>query len=287
MSPLFAGKGGDPLGPPKSARVPVLLYHSVNDDPPGRFGPYAVSRHQFAAHLDELVALDVTTLTVGQLLAARAAGTDLPERTAVITFDDGFADFAAYAWPELAARGLATTLYVTTGTLDGTSDWLAPLGAGGQRMLSRQQIRELAAQGCEMGAHSVTHPELDCVPPAVARQEIEQSKTTLEQILGTAVTTFAYPHGYHDARVKELVVEAGYASAAAVKNALSPADDDVFALARVTVTADVDLDRFTDTLAGSGVPVGRAGEKLRTKVWRQARRRQHRRASTLTTKAAA
>ena len=258
--------------------VPVLLYHSVNDDPPGRFGPYAVSRRQFAAHLDELVARDVTTLTVGQLLAARAAGTALPERPAVCTFDDGV---AAYAWPELAARGLAATLYVTTGTLDGTSDWLAPLGAGGQRMLSRRQVRELAAQGCEMGAHSVTHPELDCVPAAVARREIEQSRTTLEQILGTAVTSFAYPHGYHDARVKELVVEAGYASAAAVKNALSPADDDVFALARVTVTADVDLDRFTDTLAGSGVPVGRAGERLRTKVWRQARRRRHRRAQAL------
>ena len=274
---VHQSRGRNPLGLRRSAAVPVLLYHSVNDHPPGRFGPYAVSRRQFADHLDQLVALDYTSVTVGQLLAARAAGTELPERTVVITFDDGFADFAAYAWPELAARGLATTLYVTTGTLDGTSDWLAPLGAGGQRMLSRRQVRELAAQGCEVGAHSVSHPELDCVPRPLARQEIEQSRTTLEQILGTAVATFAYPHGYHDARVKELVVEAGYASAAAVKNALSPADDDVFALARVTVTADVDLDRFTDTLVGSGVPVGRAGEKLRTKVWRQARRHQQRR----------
>lgn len=261
-----------------NSAVPILLYHSVNDEPPGRFGPYAVSRRQFAEQLDELVALGCTTLTVGQLLAARATGAELPERTVVLTFDDGFADFAAYAWPELAARGLATTLYVTTGTLDGTSDWLASLGAGGQRMLTRRQVRELADQGCEIGAHSVTHPELDCVPRSVASQEIAQSKTALEHVLGAAVTSFAYPHGYHDAGVKELVLEAGYASAAAVKNALSPADDDVFALTRVTVTADVDLDRFTDTLAGSGVPVGRAGEKLRTKVWRQARRTRHRRA---------
>ena len=91
------------------------------------------TRQQFAAHLDRLTTLGFTTLTVGELLAARATGMPLPERTAVITFDDGFADFAAYAWPELAARGLAATLYVTAGTLDGTSRWLAPLGAGGLR----------------------------------------------------------------------------------------------------------------------------------------------------------
>ena len=49
----------------------------------------------------------------------------------MITFDDGFADFADNAWPELTQRGLAATLYVTAGTLGGRSEWLAPLGAGG------------------------------------------------------------------------------------------------------------------------------------------------------------
>ena len=66
----------------------------------------------------------------------------------------------------------------------------------------------------------------------------------LEQLLGRPVDTFAYPHGYHDAAVaKELVVAAGYRSATAVRNALSPADDDRFALARVTVTSDFGADR--------------------------------------------
>lgn len=257
--------------------IPILLYHSVSDDPPEAFAPYAVSRRQFASHLNELTALGFTTLTVGQLLAARATGMPLPDRTAVITFDDGFADFAAYAWPELARRDLAATLYVTAGCLDGTSRWLAPLGAGGLPMLTRRQVVALAAEGCEIGAHSMTHPQLDCLPGKAAAAEIAQSKAVLEDVLGQPVNSFAYPHGYHDRTVRQLVVDAGFTSATAVKNALSPADDDVFALARVTVTADFDVDRLTDTLAGYGVPVGRRGERLRTRVWRQARRLRHRR----------
>ena len=41
------------------APVPILRYHSVSDDPPSGFAPYAVSRRQFAAHLDQLAALRV------------------------------------------------------------------------------------------------------------------------------------------------------------------------------------------------------------------------------------
>jgi hypothetical protein len=50
----------------------------------------------------------------------------------------------------------------------------------------------------------------------------------------------------------------------------------VFALARVTVTADFDVNRLTDTLIGRGVPVGRHRERLRTRLWRQVRRRSYR-----------
>jgi peptidoglycan/xylan/chitin deacetylase (PgdA/CDA1 family) len=257
--------------------VPILLYHSVSEVSPEGFAPYVVYPRQFAAHLDELTALGFTTLTIDQLLAARAFGMPLPERTVVITFDDGFADFATFAWPELVARDLTATLYVTAGTLDGTSRWLTPLGAGGLPMLTRRQVVQLAAEGCEIGAHSMTHPQLDCLPRAAAALEIAQSKAVLEDVLGRPVDSFAYPHGYHDRTVRQQVVDAGFTSAAAVKNALSPARDDTFALARVTVTADFDVDRLTDTLIGRGVPVGRRRERLRTRLWRQARRRTYRR----------
>jgi peptidoglycan/xylan/chitin deacetylase (PgdA/CDA1 family) len=248
--------------------VPILRYHSVSDDPPGASAPYAVSRWRFGAQLDTLVRLGFTSLTVGELLLARASGLPLPERTAVITFDDGFADFAANAWPELAERELTATLYVTAGQLGGTSSWLAPHGTGELAMLTRRQLVELAAQGCEIGAHSMTHPHLDCLPRTAAKREIGQSKRVLEHLLGRPVDSFAYPFGYYDAAVRQLVIDAGFRSAAAARNVLSPAGDDWFALARIPVTADFDLQRLTDLIPAPSATAGPAGKRPRHQRWR-------------------
>ena len=260
-----------------SGVIPILLYHSVSDQPTGQFGPYTVSRSQLASHLDQVASLGFSTVTVSELVAHRAAGVPLPERTAVVTFEDGFADFDN-AWPELTQRGLAATLYVTVGTLGGRSEWLAPLDAGDLPMLSQSQVVDLAADGCEIGAHSMSHPQLDCLPQPAAEAEIRDSKDVLEQALGRRVDTFAYPHGQYDKAVKDLVAAAGFGSAAAIRNALSSADDDPFALARVTITSDFSAEQVARVLTGRGAPTARPGERWRTRLWPQERRRRHQRA---------
>ena len=256
--------------PPETGAIPVLLYHSVSDTPAGKFGAFTVSRAQLAAHLDLMLEQGYQPITVRQLLDGLATG-QLPPRPVVLTFDDGFADFAANAWPLLTDRGLAATLYVTAGDLGGRSEWLASAGVR-LPMLTPREIADLAADGCEIGAHSMTHPHLDCLPHAVAYEEIRTSKDVLEQVLGQAVDTFAYPHGYHSRATKELVMAAGYRSATAVRNALSHADDDRYAIARVTVTSDFGPADIARVLTGTGVRTAGPREHWQTAVWRQARR---------------
>jgi len=252
--------------------VPILLYHSVADDPPNALVPYAISRRRFLAHLDTLTTLGVTTLTVGELLLARASGMVLPERTVVITFDDGFADFATHGWPALAERGFAATLYATTGRLGGTSTWL---GGGELPLLARRQLVDLARAGCEIGAHTMTHPQLDGLTRSAAAREITQSKRVLERLLGRPVDSFAYPHGRYDAAVRQLVIDAGFRSAAAVTDTPSPAGDDWFALARIRVTADFDVERLTDVVTAPSATAGQARRRARNPLWRRARRGPH------------
>lgn len=262
-----------------SSGLPILLYHSVQDHAPGSFGPWAVGRELFEDHMDMLVELGYTALSIEQLIASKHEAGSIGEKSVLVTFDDGFADFAANAWPVMKARGIPTTLYVTAGVLDGTSSWLEPLGAGQQPMLSAADVRELADDGVQIGAHSMTHPQLDCIDREQARDEIIQSKVALEQIVGRPVESFAYPHGYHDRTVKKMVIEAGFTSAAAVRNALSHAQDDPFALARYTVMGDCSVAKLEDVLAGRGIGIAKPSERGRTSAWRQVRRIRARRAS--------
>lgn len=261
-----------------SSGLPILLYHSVQDHAPGSFGPWAVGRKLFEDHMDMLVEHGYTALSIEQLMKAKHEASLLGEKTVLVTFDDGFADFSSNAWPVMKARGIPTTLYVTAGVLDGRSSWLEPQGAGQQPMLSAADVRELADEGVQIGAHSMTHPQLDCIDRELARDEIIQSKVTLEQIVGRSIDSFAYPHGYHDRAVKKMVVEAGFTSAVAVRNALSHAHDDEFALARYTVMGDCSVAKLEDVLAGRGIGIAEPSERWRTSAWRQVRRFRARRA---------
>src|SRR5262249_48703393 len=91
-------------------QVPILLYHSARDDPVLGIERWNVTPAVFRVHLDAIVDRGCHTMTVSEYAAKLAAAEPLPERTVLITFDDGFAGVGTSAVPELASRGLASTL---------------------------------------------------------------------------------------------------------------------------------------------------------------------------------
>lgn len=251
--------------------VPILLYHSISDDPPGWIAPYTVTPRTFGDHLKLIADSDRTVLTVSGLRAALTGRTELPARPLVLTFDDGFADFATAA-ATLAGAGMPSTLYVTTGALRGRGSRPAGLMLPPARMLDWSQLAGLAAQGVEIGAHTHTHPQLDTLGPEAVRDELDRCKLLLEDVLGQEITGFAYPHGFHTAALRGAVEAAGYRSACAVGNALSSAADQPFALARLTVGPTTSVTALRAWLDGRGAPVAPHAEYLRTKAWRSYRR---------------
>src|SRR5438309_338050 len=82
--------------------------------------------------------------------------------------------------------------------------------------------------------------------------------------------------GERDRRVRAAVIDAGYRSAAAVKNAVSHPYDDPFAIARWTVTGGASAARLAEVLEGEGVPRARERERIRTRAYRSVRRRRRR-----------
>jgi peptidoglycan/xylan/chitin deacetylase (PgdA/CDA1 family) len=249
--------------------IPVLLYHSVNDNPSPRDQPYSVSRADFAKHAAAVSASGRVALCITELAAALRSERCLPERAVAVTFDDGFAD--TYDAVGLLLRSdVSSTVYVPSGAV----------GARGR--LSRCAVAELAGlQSVEVGSHGVGHRYLDELDDRDLADEVRVSKTQLEDLTQVSVDSFAYPHGAYDRRARHAVVSAGYRSAAAVKNACSHAGDDPFAIARWTVTHRSRASRIAEVLEGEDVPWAWSRERLRTRAFRTVRRKRRRVATRL------
>lgn len=225
-------------------RTPILMYHSVCATPGrGAMAPFVLDPRLLASHLDVLAERRCHTA------AELAAGAD-PDGTGVcLTFDDAYADFHDQVLPLLVERGVRATLYVPTAFVDGRARFLEPGPDADRAVLTRTQLAEVAASGLvEIGAHSHTHPQLDRVDRMRARAEARLPRSILEQELGVAVSTFAYPYGYHDRTVRAAVADAGYALAVAVANRRAH-DDDPFAVPRLTVEAGTDEGGLADLLS--------------------------------------
>ncbi|WP_328766888.1 polysaccharide deacetylase family protein [Streptomyces sp. NBC_00286] len=253
--------------------VPVFLYHSVSTAPPSWIAPFTISPRVFEEQLDLLADSGLEVIPLQSLVAALQGGPPLPPRPAVLTFDDGFADFHSTVAPLLAARGLPATLYITTGALAGPS---GPSERGSlfppASMLTWRQVSELDAIGVEIGGHTRTHPQLDVLPWRRAREEIEGCKAQLQDALGHRVDSFAYPHGLSSRSVRRLVRETGWTSATAVRYGFSSGADEPLRIARLMVRADTGRDRFRSWARGAGGPVAPFPEGVPTRAWRTYRR---------------
>ena len=145
--------------------------------------------------MDVLAERGVAAMTCEEFLDWHRGGVPEPGRRVLITFDDGFADFATAAHPVLCDRGFAAMVFVPTGKLDYREDWRGAHSPP-RRLLDWSTARELTTAGVEFGGHGVAHADLTRVPPPVRRHEIERSARELEQQLGRPMRAFAAPYGH-------------------------------------------------------------------------------------------
>lgn len=183
-----------PLGP----AVAVLGWHRIDTDGGSLAVAPAVFERQLAILASARHANPV--LSVGDaraLLAMPSART----RGIVLTFDDAWADNHANALAPLAAHRLPATLYVPSRLL------------GSPGYMTRSQLREMAAAGIAIGAHSRTHADLRTCGRDELHREVRGSKDDLEDLIGRAVTSFAYPVGLLNDEIVHAVTAAGFTSA--------------------------------------------------------------------------
>jgi peptidoglycan/xylan/chitin deacetylase (PgdA/CDA1 family) len=217
-----------------------LMYHEIElpgrelcDSDPG-YAKYAVSLGNFRDQMQLLKDSETAGINVSQMLSN-------PGNGVALTFDDGCETDLITATPILKEFGFQATFYITVGFL------------GKRGFMSRQQARELAATGVEVGCHSKTHPYLTDLPESALQAEIVGAKRELEDIVGCPVNHFSCPGGRWDERVVRVAMQAGYASVATSQIGMNVSGTDHFALRRVAVTRGITAVEFQALCAGSGL----------------------------------
>jgi peptidoglycan/xylan/chitin deacetylase (PgdA/CDA1 family) len=103
------------------------------------------------------------------------------------------------------------------------------------RVLSRDEIREMAARGVRFGSHTQTHSLLTTMPPDLAQHEITASKLAIEDMLGGYCEAFSYPNGDWSPEIRRMVEEAGYKIACTTDRGAWTATTDQLAVPRLNV----------------------------------------------------
>lgn len=136
-------------------------------------------------------------VVAGLSLAAPAdAAVPFNQGMATITIDDGYSTQWTYARGFLNQRGIDATFYIVTQAIQ--ENWVG--------FMTLPQIRTLAAEGHELGSHTVNHPDLTTVSNAELFRQLSQSRDYLLANAGVAsVPDFASPYGLYDQRVIDAV----------------------------------------------------------------------------------
>jgi peptidoglycan/xylan/chitin deacetylase (PgdA/CDA1 family) len=227
------------------AGIRILFYHRVSDDR----DDLAVGTRRFEEQMALLAEEGYRVVDVAE--AARLLAEErVPEKVIGLSFDDGYLDVVENAGPVLDRHGFRATMFVVTGALDGrvTFSWYRrqPPLLGWDTV-----VRLDSASPFRFDAHTITHPDLRAVPPAVARDEIARSKTALEERLGRPVDTFCYPAGLFGERERALVAQAGFRAATSCEPGVNAPGDDLLTLRRTGVERRDSLLDFRAKLAGA------------------------------------
>lgn len=212
-------------------RLPILTYHSLDSTGSVISTAPTVFRRQMQC-LAQHGFVMISLVQAARMLKAKQP---FPERTCVLTFDDGYDNIHRDAFPILQQYGFTATVFLVTAFCGRANNWpghRSPIGA--QALLSWAHIEEMAGHGIEFGSHTATHPDLARVSRDKAEQELRESKQAIEDRLGRKVETFAYPYGHYNPTTVALV-RAHFSAGCSTRLGKVTAQDDPALLPRVDV----------------------------------------------------
>lgn len=224
-------------------RVVALTFHDVikSEQPDGEADGdsfYRIAVSELERLLKELRRKGYQTASSREFRRWQRGETTLPDRTVVLTFDDGYASHFELVAPLLVRYRFSGTFFVTTDLI------------GRPGYLTWEQLRKMVFLGMEVGSHGMSHQPLTKHPAAALDDELCRSKQMLEQNLGVPIHAIAAPGGFWNATVAKAVQKAGYDAAWISEIGTNGHDTQALALRRVVVHRRFSVDHVTSMVEG-------------------------------------
>ncbi len=204
-----------------ATEIPCFAYHRFGDS---RYPSTNIDLGVFESQLQYLREKDYTVLTLAQAQSRLRSGEGVPEKSVVLTVDDGYASFLSGAMPLLREYGFQATLFVQTENV------------GDPGFLGWEELRQLQSEGIEIGNHSASHAHFLNMGQDQRlerfRKDVRQAQQAFASKMGKTPDLFSYPFGEFTPGMQDVIRDMGFSAAAAQKSGVMHAGGDRYAIPR-------------------------------------------------------
>jgi peptidoglycan/xylan/chitin deacetylase (PgdA/CDA1 family) len=214
--------------------IPILMYHSIGYEQ----GSLArVTKENFKNQMKYLKDNGYVTLTLNDAYDFFINNKTVPEKSIVLTFDDGYEDNYLEALPILKEFKFKATIFVITDSVDKSPDYMTSV-----------QLKEIQANGFDIESHTTNHENLKESSYEKQVKSMQDSKDYLEKILDKKIEYIAYPYGEYSKETLKAVTQVGYKMAVGTAGRWSDKSDGILTLDRVFISGAASLDIFIERI---------------------------------------
>jgi peptidoglycan/xylan/chitin deacetylase (PgdA/CDA1 family) len=249
--------------PKSDVSIPILMYHSISDREVEASHPYFQTNTKlevFARQMQFLADNNYKVISLSEAISllSNSPITQLPNQPVtpskycVLTWDDGYLDFYANAFPILEKLGFTASVFLPTGFI---ADHRRTFK--GRDCLKWEEIRSLSSRGIDFGSHTIGHHQLYLEERGKLESELKNSKEAIEHNTKQQVDAFSYPFAFPDQDVqfvsflKDTLQTLGYKFGVTTRIGTASNADDLYFLKRLPINNEDDTSMFAAKLEGS------------------------------------
>lgn len=247
-------------------KIPVIMYHMVCDisSQSAKIRYDNVSPEQFEQQMQYLNKGGYQVASLDEYLKWQKGELNLPKKSVVITFDDGYKNVYDNAYPVLKKYTFSAAIFLVTdyigkkqsfGWFKVEDNSLIPLSWG--------EVKEMNQSNITIGSHTMSHPHLGKLPAEKVVEELKGSKQEIENQLNKKVSFFSYPigikqYGIYNNSTKRELISSGYQLAFVSEIGRNKRGSDCYIQKRIAIAERDSLFDFKCKLVGAYDWVGLA-----------------------------